>query len=190
MLCAVSPVNYIIWPFTLLLLATQYSYARLPHEKHKLALPILLSGAFPNPITSSVMPLFGRNHGRSNASSPSSSKPTFTMQKLLYSQPPPFDTTVSCIAGNIPASALIEKLYSSIITAYSVLSFPEDSEDDLKWAPICANFGKFAIFVDRGLSSLANDCCVVRERYQGAGNEDLLAEIFRTLAETLFLACT
>ncbi|KAL2037400.1 hypothetical protein N7G274_009885 [Stereocaulon virgatum] len=110
------------------------------------------------------------------------------MQKLLYSQPPPFDTMFCCAAGNIPASVLIEQLYFSIITAYSVLSFPENSEDDSKCASICANFGNFAVFIDRRLTSLANDCQVVEERYPVTSNDALIAEIFRVLAEVLFLA--
>jgi hypothetical protein len=113
------------------------------------------------------------------------------MQKLLYSQPPPFDTRLCCAdkAEDLPASGLIENLYSSIITAYSVVSFPESSEDDSKCAPICANFGKFAILIDRRLSSLGNDCRILEERYPSADNEELIAEIFRVLAEMLFLAC-
>ena len=139
------------------------------------------------------MPFLGRNYG-SNGSSSSGSKSTFAMQKLLYEQAPPSGLPSYCAVTNdrsnaLPTSTVIEQFCSSIITAFSTLSFPENSEDDAKWSTLCAKFGSFALFIDRKLSSLVQDCRLVEERYPSTSNEELVREVFRVLAEVLFLAC-
>ena len=134
-------------------------------------------------------------HPRSNKSSKSkTTRSFFVQQQFLYSQPSltdptPYSSLHVAESKTPPISILIENLLSSTIKAYATLSFPISTENDPKWEPLCAKFGRFALFVDRKLASLAQDCRVVEDCYPSISDEELVAEVFRVLGEVLFLAC-